>query len=98
MDVPGSFETRGLRLPLFTVAAIAIVVAGISFVGGLFALLAFSALAAVVARRAQLWLLDRGLPRWPALVIPTGGFVLILVDHGRGRGRVDRRRRAATRR
>jgi predicted PurR-regulated permease PerM len=82
MDVPASLEVRGLRLLLFTLAAIVIVVAGISFVGGLFVLLAFSALASVVARRAQLWLLDRGLPRWAALVIPTGGFVLILVILG----------------
>ena len=82
MDVPETVASRGLRMPLFTVAAIAVVVAGISFVGGLFVLLAFSALAAVVARRAQLWLLDRGLPRWAALVIPTGGFVLILVVMG----------------
>ncbi len=82
MDVPGSFATRGLRMPLFTVAAIVVVAAGISFVGGLFVLLAFSALAAVVARRAQLWLLDRGLPRWAALVVPTGEFILILVVLG----------------
>ena len=59
-----------------------VVIAGISLAGGLFALLAFSALAAIVARRAQLWLLDRGLPRWAALVITTGGFVLILVVMG----------------
>ena len=82
MDVPGGLASRELRMPLFTVAAIAIVVVGISLAGGLFALLAFSALAAVVARRAQLWLLDRRLPAWAALVIPTGGFILILVVMG----------------
>ena len=73
---------RDLRGPMLMLAAIVIVVVGIGLAGSMFALLAFSALAAIVARRAQLWLLARGIASWLALVITTGGFVLILVVMG----------------
>ncbi|HEY6570778.1 MAG TPA: AI-2E family transporter [Candidatus Limnocylindrales bacterium] len=73
---------REIRGPLLTLATIVIVVVGIGLAGSMFALLTFSALAAIVARRAQLWLLDRGMASWLALVITTGGFVLILVVMG----------------
>ena len=60
MDRPADpTAVRELRGPLLTLAAIVIVVVGIGLAGGLFALLTFSALAAIVARRAQLWLLAR---------------------------------------
>jgi AI-2 transport protein TqsA len=79
MDEAAGAAPRELRTSIITLAAVVLITAGIAFAGGLFALFAFSALAAVVARRAQLWLLERGTPAWAALVIPTGGFVLILV-------------------
>lgn len=64
------------------VAAVVIVAAGIAFFGSLFALFAFSALASIVARRAQLWLIGRGVPSVGAIVITVGGFILILVVMG----------------
>ena len=80
MDLPAAGSgIRELRGPLFVTAAIVIVTVGIALAGGLFALLAFSALASIVARRAQFWLLDHGLPSWAALVVTVGGFILILV-------------------
>ena len=83
MDRPDDpTAVRELRGPLLTIAAIVIVVVGIGLAGSLFALLTFSALAAIVARRAQLWLLHRRVASWLALVITTGGFILILVVMG----------------
>jgi predicted PurR-regulated permease PerM len=73
---------RELGRHLVVVAAIVVITFGIAFFGGLFALSAFSALASIVARRAQLWLLDRNVPSWAAIVIPTGGYILILVVMG----------------
>ncbi|HEY4190080.1 MAG TPA: AI-2E family transporter [Candidatus Limnocylindrales bacterium] len=70
---------RELRGPLILSASIVVVTIGIGLAGGLFGLLAFSALAAIVARRAQLWLLARGTPGWAAILITTGGYILILV-------------------
>ena len=83
MDRPDEPTTqRELRGPMLMLAAIVIVVVGIGLAGSLFALLTFSALAAIVARRAQLWLLDRRVASWLALLITTGGFILILVVMG----------------
>ncbi len=80
MDLPAAGSgARELRGPLFITAAVVIVTVGIALAGGLFALLTFSALAAIVSRRAQLWLLDRGLAPWLALLVTVGGFILILV-------------------
>ena len=77
--LPPGARVRELRGPLFVAAAVVIVTVGIALAGGLFALLAFSALASIVARRAQFWLLDHGLPPWAALIVTVGGFILILV-------------------
>src|SRR5262245_27965023 len=83
MDLPApSNGARELGHHLIIVAAIVVIVAGIALFGGLFALFAFSALASIVARRAQLWLLDRKVASWLAIVIPTGGFILILIVMG----------------
>ncbi len=80
MDLPAARSgVRELRGPLFIAAAVVIVTVGIALAGGLFALLVFSALASIVARRAQFWLLDHGLPPWAALIVTVGGFILILV-------------------
>ena len=73
---------RELRGPAIMLAAVIVVTVGIALAGGLFALATFSALAAIVARRAQLWLLARRVPGWAALVITTGGFALILIVMG----------------
>ena len=81
-DLTAPPAVRELRGPLLVAAATVIIVVGIGLAGGLFGLLAFSALAAIVARRAQLWLLERGLPGWAAILITIGGFVLILVVMG----------------
>ena len=81
-DLTAPPAVRELRGPLLVAATTVIVVVGIGLAGGLFGLLAFSALAAIVARRAQLWLLVRGLPGWAAILITIGGFVLILVVMG----------------
>lgn len=77
-----STAQRELRGPILMLAAIVIVVVGVGLAGSLFALLTFSALASIVARRAQLWLLDRRVASWLALLITTGGFILILVVMG----------------
>ena len=80
MEPPADPSPRlDLRTPAITAAAVVIVAVGIALAGSLFALLAFSALASIVARRAQAWLLARRVPPWAALVIVTGGFALILV-------------------
>ncbi len=83
MDRPAEpTAPRELRGPLLMLAATVIVVVGIGLAASMFALLAFSALAAIVARRAQLWLMARGTASWLALLVTTGGFILILVVMG----------------
>src|SRR4029079_10575753 len=80
MDLPAAGSgVRELRGPLFIAAAVVIVTVGIALARGLLELLTFSALASIVARRAQFWLLARGLPPWAALIVTVGGFILILV-------------------
>jgi predicted PurR-regulated permease PerM len=69
---------RELRGPAVVLAAVVVIGAGIALAGSFVALVAFSALAAIVCRRGQLWLLGRGLPGWAAVTIVIGAFVLIL--------------------
>ena len=73
---PGSLAS--LRTPLLIAAAVVVVAAALQAASGLFAVLAFSALAAILCRRLQLNLIGRGMGSRPALVITIGAFVVVL--------------------
>jgi AI-2 transport protein TqsA len=75
----GDARSRRLREPLLTLAAIVLAAIGIALAGTLSVLVAFSGLAAIVCRRAQLWFLRRGLPPWAALTVTVGAFGIILI-------------------
>lgn len=67
-----------LRTPLVISAGIVVVAAGLQGVRGLFAVIAFSALAAILCRRLQLSMIGRGMGERQALVVTIGGFVVVL--------------------
>jgi len=70
--------TRSLQAPLTTLAGMVLVVAAMVFFQGLFATVAFAALAAVICRWFQLILIRRGVGRAVSLVITVVAFVLVL--------------------
>src|SRR5215203_4666659 len=72
---PGS---RSLLAPLLVFAAIAVVLAYVEAIHGFLATVAFSALAGILARHLQLWLLGRGMGRTLALVVTVLAYVVIL--------------------
>src|SRR3954452_2802268 len=76
--VVGPPDSRGPLRQLLVLAAIAIVLAWAEAIHGLLALVAFSGLAAILARWFQLWLVRRGLGRILALVIAVLAYVVIL--------------------
>lgn len=67
-----------LRVPLLVAAGVVVVAAGLQGAHGLFAILAFSALAAILCRQLQLNMIRRGMRERLALVITIGGFVVVL--------------------
>lgn len=71
-------RVASLRGPLLIAAGVVVVAAGLQGAHGLFAILAFSALAAILCRRLQLNLIARGMGERLALVITLGGFVVVL--------------------
>ena len=71
--------TRAMLVPLLTIAAVAVALAYVQALQGLLATLAFSALAAILSRAFQRWLLGRGLGRGLALTLTVVAFILILV-------------------
>ena len=64
---------------LVAAAALVVVLAGLGLFAGIVSLLAFAALAAVIARRLQLILLARGMRPWLALTVTVGVIVVVLV-------------------
>lgn len=69
---------RALRGPLLVLAAIVVVAAGINAAGGLVATFLFAALAAVLCRRLQLSLLERGVRPGIALGMAVGALLVVL--------------------
>jgi len=69
---------RSLQPPITTLAGMVLVVAAMVFFQGLFATVAFAALAAVICRRFQLVLIRRGLGGAVSLLITVVAFVLVL--------------------
>ena len=67
-----------LRTPLLIAAGVVVVLAGMQGARGLFAVIAFSALAAILCRRLQLNMIDRGMGQRLSLVVTVGGFVVVL--------------------
>ena len=67
-----------LRTPLLIAAGVVVVLAGMQGARGLFAVVAFSALAAILCRRLQLSMIGRGMGERLALVVTLGGFVVVL--------------------
>jgi AI-2 transport protein TqsA len=76
--VVGRPEARGPLRQLLILASIAIVLAWAQAVHGLLALIAFSGLAAILARAFQLWLVRRGVGTMPAVVLTVLAYVVIL--------------------
>jgi predicted PurR-regulated permease PerM len=75
---PTSAMIRSLRAPIVVVAAAAIVLAYVEAIHGFLALIAFSALAGILARHLHLALQRRGLGRKLALTLTTLAYVVIL--------------------
>jgi len=73
-----SLDPRSLLPSVAVLAGIVVLLAGLQAAQGLFATVAFAALAAVVCRRLQLVLLRLGLRPWLALAITVVGFVLVI--------------------
>src|SRR6187402_99517 len=69
---------RSMLGPLVVFAAIAVVLAYVEAVHGFLALIAFSALAAILSRHLHLALIRRGMGRYLALTVTTVVYVLIL--------------------
>jgi AI-2 transport protein TqsA len=76
--VPASPGSRSMLAPLLVFAAIAVVLAYVEAIHGFLATVAFSALAGILARHLQLWLLGRGMGRTLALVVTVLAYVVIL--------------------
>ena len=81
MDDGGGTQPRqrAVLVPLLTIAAVAVALAYVQALQGLLATLAFSALAAILSRAFQRWLVGRGVGPRLALTLTVAAFVLILV-------------------
>src|SRR5829696_2416207 len=75
---PPTATGRSMLVPLLVFAAIAVVLAYVEAIHGFLATIVFAALAGILARRFQLWLLERGVGRTPALALTTLAYVVIL--------------------
>jgi predicted PurR-regulated permease PerM len=70
---------RSMLPPLVVFAAIAIILAYVEAIHGFLATIAFSALAAILCRALQLWLLRRGTGSKTSVTVTIVAFVLVLV-------------------